>query len=199
MNERDYIERAVDELSMRIEKHRETISKSEVQTRRSLIDPMLEALGWDTADPAYVLLEYHATEMKEMNQDRSKALFNAHKRVKNMKSVDYALLNSVGKPVAVVEAKKLDGDLGRKTEGQMLRYAQLSRVGYGAITDGNRWKFYDIQNGTDMPSDKRQIFNVSIRHPNRRNCVDALMKLQRSRLLSGEGPEEALPKAAHWS
>ncbi len=186
MNERYYIEKTVDKLSMRIEKHRKTISKSEVQTRRSLIDPMLETLGWDTADPARVLLEYSPAETKKINAVQAGSLFNDEQRVQSMKSVDYALLNSNGEPAAVVEAKKLDGNLDGAAEKQLLDYAQLSGVQYGVITDGNRWKFYSIQYSMVKPPDKRRMFDVSIRHPKRHKCADALMMTLRSRLLLDE-------------
>ena len=60
----------------------------EMRTRYAVIDPILEALGWEIDDPSQVRVEY---EVKVSGK---------------MKRVDYALL-SKGKPVVLVEAKKL--------------------------------------------------------------------------------------------
>ena len=45
-------------LKSRINEHRSVLQGNEAQTRMSLIDPLLRALGWDTADPALVRPEY---------------------------------------------------------------------------------------------------------------------------------------------
>ena len=60
----------------------------EMRTRYAVIDPILEALGWDIANPSQVRVEYGV------------------KVSGKMKRVDYALL-SKGKPLVLVEAKKL--------------------------------------------------------------------------------------------
>ena len=44
----------IETLKSRINEHRSVLQGNEAQTRLSLIDPLLRALGWDTADPALV-------------------------------------------------------------------------------------------------------------------------------------------------
>ncbi|MGC8689815.1 MAG: hypothetical protein ACP5UG_07230 [Thermoplasmata archaeon] len=46
------------ELRKKIEKHRELFTKNEASVRYALINPLLEALGWDLADPDDVIPEY---------------------------------------------------------------------------------------------------------------------------------------------
>ena len=63
------------------------LSKNEIRTRTVLIDPMLEALGWDAADPALVTVEY------EVPPGRA----------------DYGLRRGLDNPpVVLVEAKRLN-------------------------------------------------------------------------------------------
>jgi len=75
--------------SWRVDVHGEYIASLEVRTRYALIDPILQALGWNLSDPSQVRLEHETT-----------------KRPKSPR-VDYALLSTTGKPVILVEAKLL--------------------------------------------------------------------------------------------
>lgn len=63
----------------------------EIRTRYALVDPILQALGWNIFDPSQVRIEHETT-----NQS------NPHR-------VDYALF-SEGKPVIIVEAKMLPAE-----------------------------------------------------------------------------------------
>ena len=75
----------IERLQERIRTHGASLRANETRTRMALIDPLLQALGWDVSDPAVVTPEYEAR--------RGRA--------------DYALLRGDGKPAAIVEAKKL--------------------------------------------------------------------------------------------
>ena len=79
----------IHELRERIDAHGAALRQSEALTRYALIDPLLRALGWNTADPALVAPEYKS----------------------GSGSADYALLGN-GKPLMMVEAKKLDTPSG---------------------------------------------------------------------------------------
>ena len=50
----------VETLRGRIAAHGPALRQSEALTRYALIDPLLRGLGWDTADPSQVLVEYHS-------------------------------------------------------------------------------------------------------------------------------------------
>lgn len=80
---------AIKEAKSRVEVHGEYIASLEVRTRYALVDPILQALGWNLTDPSQVQIEY------ETKTDQSQPC-----------RVDYALL-STGKPEILVEAKPL--------------------------------------------------------------------------------------------
>ena len=85
----DNLQSAIEKLQKTIEAHRGYLAENETRTRQLLIDPLLRRLSWDVSNPNIVQLEY---------------------RVKKLRA-DYALM-SKGKPLAVIEAKRLENDLG---------------------------------------------------------------------------------------
>ena len=126
-------------LKARINEYRTVLQGNEAQTRLSLIDPLLRALGWDTADPARVRPEYNLSGGR----------------------ADYALLDGAHNPVAIVEAKKLDEQLGTMDRRmQMLTYANFSNVPYAGLTDGSQWVFYKVFD--QKPLEDRLVLDVSI-------------------------------------
>ena len=101
----------------------------EVQTRTTLIDPMLQALGWDVSDPSLVTIEPKTDDGW----------------------ADYALLDDRGKTVIFVEAKRLaDKNVHIK---QTVKYAVAEnypkknevKVNYCALTNGDLWELYDLK------------------------------------------------------
>ena len=48
----------LEEIRLRITLHAPLLQENETRTRRSLIDPLLDTLGWDTQDPKAVIHEY---------------------------------------------------------------------------------------------------------------------------------------------
>ena len=95
----------------RIDKHGPALSQNEYRTRLALIDPILNALGWDVSDPELVTPEYPV-------EDKPNPL-----------RVDYALLVKEKDteefiPKAFIEAKSLETDLEKtRHELQVLNYA----------------------------------------------------------------------------
>ncbi len=128
----------IETLKERIASHREVLSSNEYRTRVSLIDPLLCALGWDTADPNVVTLEY----------------------VVGGKKADYALLGSDGKPIVVLEAKSLDSALSENERMQMLNYANIDGVPFAGLTDGNRWEIYSVFD--QKPLSERSMLKASV-------------------------------------
>ena len=80
---------AIGRARKRVEKQGYHIASLETRTRYTLIDPILQALGWHLEDPLQVKIEHETT-----NQS-------------NPYRVDYALFSDEGKPVIIVEAKQL--------------------------------------------------------------------------------------------
>ncbi len=127
----------IETLKARLQTHRQVLQANETRTRMALIDPLLQALGWDPADPALVLAEY------DLRGNRA----------------DYALLGGTGEPVAFVEAKRLGESLASHRM-QIVNYANLSGVPYAGLTDGNHWELYKVFD--PAPIEDRLLLNMSI-------------------------------------
>ena len=62
----DELNDLVDELSKRINMHRDRLARSESTTRYALIDPLLAKIGWRLADPSHILTEYVTEESNRL-------------------------------------------------------------------------------------------------------------------------------------
>ena len=135
----------VETLKERISSHRDVLSANEYRTRVSLIDPLLCALGWDTADPESVMLEYEPDTVIESDDQ-----------------VDYALIQQ-GLPIVLVEAKRGSRNLdNRKYFTQLFEYfGKTPSAEIGILTNGIEYRCYsDRQNQNVM--DSKPFFNVDI-------------------------------------
>ena len=122
----------IDTIKQRIKDHGPSLRENETRTRVALIDPLLEALGWDVSDPRLVTLE-NPTEPGR---------------------VDYALLSGgEERPKALVEAKRLGTNL-QSHRSQMVNYAVTQGIGYAGLTDGNVWEFYEVFKPTALSEKK---------------------------------------------
>lgn len=98
------------------------LRKNEAATRAALIDPVLRALGWDTANVQMV--EPERTIGSELR-------------------VDYLLHDAAGNPRLVVEAKCLGASLDKHGYvSKVLGYALGFKVQTVFITDGMQWHCY---------------------------------------------------------
>ena len=95
----------------------------EENTKATMIEPVLEVLGWDIRDPDEVHREF-----KSKTRDRP---------------VDYAL-KLLRKPRLFIEAKGLGMNLSdRKWVSQILGYATVAGVEWCVLTDGDEYRFYN--------------------------------------------------------
>ena len=133
----DELVHVIELLRKRIHDHREKLQANEIRTRMALVDPLLQALGWDVADPSIVIPEYDVGEGR----------------------ADYALLGPDGRTKVTVEAKRLGESLASHRM-QMLNYANAAGIDYTALTDGNRWELYDVF--AKRPLDERRILDIAI-------------------------------------
>ncbi|MBT9394566.1 hypothetical protein KLP40_15450 [Hymenobacter sp. NST-14] len=98
------------------------LRRNEAATRAALIDPVLRALGWDTANVQVVEPE------KTLGGDLR---------------VDYLLRDAAGQPRLVIEAKCLDASLDKHGYvSKILGYALGFKVQTVFITDGLHWHCY---------------------------------------------------------
>ena len=87
----------------------------EFETRKQKIDVFLKEQGWDVGDRSKVLLELD-TKQSDFRAQYYKTVNETLKNDFDSKYADYLLLDSMGVPIAVVEAKRTMKDpiLGRK-------------------------------------------------------------------------------------
>lgn len=96
---------------------------NEQNTKSTLIQPVLRALGWDVEDFNEVHLEY-----RQKSRD---------------KPVDYAMMLEQT-PCLFVEAKPLGESLDdRKWANQIMGYASVAGVQWVVLTDGNEYRIYN--------------------------------------------------------
>ena len=116
------VERVLPESRKRIASY-QGLGIHESDTRASLIDPMLNALGWRVGDLEQVRQEYS---------------FQA-----SDSRVDYALMEAE-EPSLYVEAKALGKNLDDpKWASQIMGYAIVAGVEWVVLTDGNEYRIYN--------------------------------------------------------
>jgi hypothetical protein len=104
-----------------IEKH---APMSEADTISTLIEPLLEVLGWNLRDPEEVQREYSVRVGEKTEY------------------VDMALkINN--KPVVFIEAKPVGTDLRDHLAEQPINYAHTERVDWCILTNGREWRVYN--------------------------------------------------------
>ncbi len=104
----------------------------EAKTRSYLVEPLLEALGYDCRDPRDVVYE-----------------FTADVAGKKGEKVDYALMRD-GEPVVLVEAKTLGNRLGGNEREQLQRYFPFTPARLSVLTDGVQWHWYKGMSGREQ-------------------------------------------------
>ena len=104
----------------------------ETSTRYIIIDPIMRALGWDLSDPSQCIVEYRIQD----RQGKSGL-------------VDYALLNDMGEPVVLVEAKRIDEySFSEDNFDQMDRYLEgVTTAKVGVVTNGQYWEIGVLNEG----------------------------------------------------
>ena len=196
---------AIKAASRRVDVHGEYIASLEVRTRYALVDPILQALGWNLTDPSQVQVEYETTDQP------------------NPCRVDYALL-SPGKPKILVEAKPLPEeyvhihranreeerarikeawgklqigeeipnappiiamwrDIMEAHETQIKKYIeqQQLRSGYAVLTYGADWRISDLAES----GNRSATVNILFDSPSR--CEEELGVLRRANVLRRVG------------
>ena len=157
----DDLVRVIELLKERIVTHGASLRENETRTRMALIDPLLQALGWDVSNPEMVTPEYSVGASR----------------------ADYALLTPTGNPSALVEAKKLDESLAAHRM-QMLNYANAAGIPHAGLTDGNHWEMYTVFD--QAPIEQRRILDVSIANTPSHEVALKLLLLWRRNLASGQ-------------
>ncbi len=151
----------IETLQQRIREHGPTLRANETRTRTALIDPMLTALGWDTADPTLVTPEYRV----------------------DVGWADYALQGPGNKPAAVIEAKRLGSIVENHLE-QAVGYCIQQGITYAGITDGSHWQLY--RTFDPVPMVEKLVLDVRIDNTPAHECALQLLLLWRPNVASGK-------------
>lgn len=119
--------------------YKATLTKNEAATRAVLVDPVLHALGWNTANTNMVEVE------KTINQLRA----------------DYALYDNNSIPKIIVEAKSLGTNLNQdRLVMSLVNYAFNFGLKDIFLTDGLVWQHFDnFQPGKLSPAKILDIIN----------------------------------------
>jgi hypothetical protein len=140
----------------RIARYKGSRSINEQNTKASLIDPVLRALGWDVED----LDEVHR-EFKVKSAD---------------KPVDYALL-VLRTPRLFIEAKSLGENLDdRRWANQIMGYASVAGVEWVVLTDGEVYRIYNAHAAVPVDEKLFRVVHVSEDSPVTVDTLDLLSK-----------------------
>ena len=147
--------------------HSAVFAKSEAATRYSLIDPVLDALGWDLADPLHSIAEFGVGKNR----------------------ADYAMFGkSTAIPALFIEAKRLGTNL-RQNLDQAITYCNGEGVKYFVITDGINWQAYDVFK--PVPNSDKKIFEIDLNVTGDSESVIQLIWLWRQNFTSDSEPIKA--------
>ncbi len=164
----DDLQSVIEKLRKTIETQRRYLAENETRTRQVLIDPLLRELGWDVSNPNIVQLEYWVREGRP----------------------DYALMSN-GKPLAVIEAKRLGSDLDAVIK-QAFNYANPDGIDYIIVTDGDKWEMYDVFKKAKL--EERLLMRLQLsQQPAHRNALQALAMWKPN--LAAKEPVFVSPKA----
>lgn len=157
----------LEQVRLAARKHESKLKGNEAITRAVLIDPVVRALGWDTANPDMVEFEryYQGTKL------------------------DYALNDADGNPVIIVEAKALGSNLNAdKVFTTILTYGITYKIPSVFLTDGLVWKHYKLETLS-----KIDPFIFDLRKDSLVNCAMYLTNNLDASLFWSQGPEQARP------
>ncbi|WP_330529123.1 type I restriction endonuclease [Borreliella valaisiana] len=144
--------KSIKDVSRKIQNYKDLI-ENEAQTRQNLIDPFLDAMGYDHTDPSIVKVEYKADIPK----------FNGPKKA------DYIVYptKKEEEPTILIEAKyhnsreKLENHLKQlKPYFENIR-SQEKRVEFGILTDGIEYRFYsDLDKDNLLDNEPFMVINL---------------------------------------
>lgn len=150
------------------ERLRSSAYVNEAAITHGIVTPVLQELGWDTADPRQVVPEYA----------------NARGRV------DFALIGLGQKPSIFIEVKQV----GRAIDGdrQLFEYAFHQGVPLCVLTDGRDWSLY-LPSGQGSYDDRR-VYRLQL---DDRSPAEAQLILERYLLRQSVLDQSAFENARH--
>ena len=135
---------------------------NEANTKNWFIEPLLQAMGWDTHDPTAVQAEYRAQGAGQ-------------------NPVDYALMVD-GAPALFLEAKAFGTPLRTpQFVHQVVAYGAVAGVQWVVITDGNEYRIYRTDTAAAAPDKLLASFRLTDAS-HRDEALQFLSMLQRQEL-----------------
>lgn len=154
-----HFDKILADVRSRIEKYRSRRRINEENTKATLIEPVLRALGWDVEDLDEVVREYK------------------HKR--RDKPVDYALME-LRQPRLLIEAKALKEDLeDRRWVAQIIGYAAVAGIEWAVLTNGDEYRLYNTH--APVHVDEKLFRKVRVSDP-ASGAAETLQLLSKQRL-----------------
>ena len=144
---------------------------SEENTKKKIIEPLLDVLGWDTSGNE-VELEYPISMGTGTN------------------TVDYALMLE-NEPMVFVEAKAFEVTLSPKHSQQAISYGKVQDVQWVVLTNGKTLKVFDTKQGKN----EKQCLVIAIDLTKLPRQAKDLNLISRDSILSG-GIEDAVKRLA---
>ena len=139
---------------------------NEAAISHGIVTPILNGLGWDSADPSQLVPEYTVERCR----------------------VDFALLGTGRKPAVFIEVKGVG--LAVRADKQLFEYAFHEGVPLCVLTDGREWNFY--LPGAQGSYDDRRVYRLQLDERAPADCMDILKRyLGRDRVIHGEALEAA--------
>lgn len=139
-----------------------SLTSSEANTKKKIVEYLLDILGWDTGSNE-VVLEYQVRVGSKPTH------------------VDYALMLE-SKPVILMEAKAFDTDLSSDDSAQIISYGKVEDVQWTVLTNGKHLKVFDTRGGK---SEKEcLVVEVDLRKLPAR--AEDLSLISRESILTGE-------------
>ncbi len=124
---------------------------NEAQTKTALIQPFIEALGYDVSNPFEVIAE-----------------FTADQGTKRGEKIDYAIIKD-NAPIILIECKPCGAALDEGKCSQLRRYFQAAPdAKIGILTDGTRYLFFSDRKRENIMDDRPfmeiNLLNFNERH-----------------------------------
>lgn len=139
---------------------------NEAAISHGIVTPILNGLGWDSADPSQLVPEYTVERCR----------------------VDFALLGMGRKPAVFIEVKGIG--LAVRADKQLFEYAFHEGVPLCVLTDGREWNFY--LPGAQGSYDDRRVYRLQLDERAPADCMDILNRyLGRDCVIHGEALEAA--------
>lgn len=169
------LSRAIEKVQSEIANYSEVLQQNEYQTVQSLVNPVLNALGWRVNEVARVRQQYRVGRGK----------------------VDMALMRD-DKPVVLVEAKALGTDFDDAVIDQVSQYCYREGASTALLTNGAEWRVYRPLL-MKLTFEQRMLFRLRLDQQDDGKAVEKLSLLARDEIDRLEKEDLQILLDAYWS